>query len=131
MKLDDMILSGYTDKTHDEVLDELEKRFENQETERETPYYKMDGKEHSDHKGEIDLMVSFDDVTFFYEVKPDATYSNMKKAQEQLDRMRETFEGQSENVGYRMKLGEEEIDYTPFIDDSLMRYHFDFEEDVL
>lgn len=118
---------GYTDKTHDEVLDKLEERFKKQKTTREIPYYKNDGKEHPDYKGDIDLMVSFDDLTVFYEVKSDATFGNLKKAQEQLDRQCETFEGQTENVRYKMKLGNEEIDYTPYLEHGFK----DFEEDVL
>jgi len=116
-KIYELLTTNQTDRTHDEILEELEEEHAGRETLTEVPYYRMDGKEHSDMKGDIDLLIPGDDITVIYEVKSDATYGNMKRAQEQLDRIAETFGDQSEYLDYRMRLGDQDIDYTPYMEE--------------
>ena len=97
-----------SDKTHDEILDELEERFKDYETMREVDYKELGNKK---DKGEIDLVVPMEDTTRFYEVKSCAGLSDLDRAQEQIERQKRTFENQTENIEYWIRLGSLEIKY--------------------
>lgn len=98
-----------SDKTHDEILDELEERFNHPELNimREKTYKRFDGSD----KGEVDLIVSGEDLTVFYEVKSSCSFSDCKKAIDQLERQYETFDEQTENVDYIAKLDGKTLEY--------------------
>lgn len=110
-----ILYGSRSDKTHGELIEDLEERFENYPSMSEVTYKKRNGKD----KGDIDFMVSSDDKTIFYEVKGGCGYGDLQKGKEQLQKQIETFDNQTENVEYRIKLGDEEAIYGECYDETL------------
>lgn len=111
MTLMKKVFNETCEKTHDEVLDDLKEEFKDYETIREIDYHELNSKK---DKGEIDLIIPMDEKTLFYEVKSCVGLHDMNKAKEQLKRQKKTFENQTENIEYWIRLGSLEIKYTPF-----------------